>query len=142
MRWLLLDEIERIERGKRAFARSRVPQGECSPEPLLIEMMAQTGAVLLGAESDYQKDLIFAKIETADFTPPYTSGESVWIETSADAFRPEGAWMDGWVRTQDREIVRGRFLLMHVEGLNSEQHQPITFHPAFMNHFKVRDKIQ
>ncbi len=142
MRWLLLDQIERIEKGKRAFAKSRIPQTECSPEPLLMEMMAQTGAVLLGAESDYQKDLIFAKIEAADFTPPYTSGEPVWIETFADAFRPEGAWMDGVVRTKTHEIVRSRFLLMHVEGLNSQSKEPITFHPAFMNYFNVREKIQ
>ncbi len=142
MRWLVLDSIETIEKGKLARSRSKIPFCEYSSEVLMVEMMAQTGAVLLGAETDYQKDLVFAKIESVEFNPPYGSGESIWIEATAESFRPEGAWLDGVIRGPDREIAKCRFLLMHVDGFDSQIQKPITFHEAFMQHFDVRDKIK
>lgn len=141
MRWLLLDDIERIEKGKRAVAQSRVPAAEYSREVLMTEMMAQTGAVLLGAESDYQKDMVFAKIEFAEFLPPYQAGQRLRIEATAEGFRPEGAWIDGVIRTGDREVARGRLLLMQLEGLIPGHGKPVTFHQEFMEHFKVREKV-
>lgn len=142
MRWLVLDSIETVKKGETCRALSRVPSAEYSSEVLMVEMMAQTGAVLLGLETDYQKDLIFAKIEAVEFIPPYDCGQAIEIEAKAESFRPEGAWMDGVVRNHKGEIARARFLLMHVDGLDSKLCEPVTFHKAFMQHFKVRDKIQ
>ncbi len=142
MRWLLLDEILKIEKGKKAQTLSRIPSCEFSPEPLLIEMMAQPAGLLLGAESQYENDVIFAKIESVQFEDSFQSGDTIWIEASAESLRPEGAWIESMIRSEDKEIARGRLLLMQVDPLVSGQKKSVTFHEAFMNHFKVRTKVQ
>ena len=68
MRWLLLEKVHSIRKGEKAVASAKVPRAPYSLEVLFIEMMAQTGGLLVGAESNYQKDLIFAKIESAAIT--------------------------------------------------------------------------
>ena len=86
MRWLLLDQVQSILKGKKAVTLSKVPQAPYSSEVLFIEMMAQTGGLLVGAESDYQKDLIFAKIEQATITQVPKSGTPIHIEASTIQF--------------------------------------------------------
>ena len=79
MRWLLLDEVLTIRKGELARSRGRIPGGTFSPEPLLIEMMAQTGAVLLGAEDDFSKDMVFAKIQEANFSGALAAGQPIRV---------------------------------------------------------------
>ena len=141
MRWLLLDEVLSIQKKSKVCTRSRVPEGPVSAEPLLMEMMAQTGGLLLGAEKNFQDDIIFAKIETADFFDP-RPGEAVEIEASSESLRPEGSWMDASIKAQDgRRVAQSRFLLMSVGRLAPGVQEPIVFHEAFMNHFQVREKL-
>ena len=142
MRWLLLDEVIRIEKNTSALTRSRIPQGPVSPEPLLMEMMAQTGGLLLGAEKEFEEDIIFAKIDSADFFDPQP-GEPIEIEACSDSLRPEGSWMEASIKTSGgRPVARSRFLLMSVGRLAPEVKEPIVFHKAFMKHFRVLEKIQ
>lgn len=141
MRWLLLDEVVSIQKQNRASTRSRVPEGPASAEPLLMEMMAQTGGLLLGAEKNFQEDIIFAKIEKADFSDP-RPGEILEIEASSESLRPEGSWMDASIKTLDgRTVAQSRFLLMCVGRLQPGIQEPIVFHEAFMDHFRVLEKI-
>ncbi|MSR78403.1 MAG: hypothetical protein EXS63_09330 [Candidatus Omnitrophica bacterium] len=144
MRWLLLDEILKIEKGKIAQTRSHFPAADCefSPEPLLLEMMAQTAALLLGAESHYEKDLIFAKIESAEFKGSGQPKEALWIEAVSEELRPEGAWLDCVIRTECEEIASARLFLIHIDRLIPGQTNSVTFHEAFMNHFNVREKLK
>ena len=141
MRWLLLDEVVSIQKNK-ALTRSRVPDAPVSAEPLLMEMMAQTGGLLLGAEKNFQDDIIFAKIESADFFESRAE-EPLEIEACSECLRPEGSWIDAAVKTQDgKKIAQARFLLMSVGKLEPGIQEPIVFHEAFMNHFRVREKVQ
>ena len=140
MRWLLLDQVVVIEKKKRACSRSRVPETGFSPELAMIEMMAQTGALLLGAESDFKEDLVFAKIEKAEFSGGLRAGDSLEIEAASDNLRPEGAWFEGIIRHRGRSAASARFLLMNVGHLAGGG--PVTFHDAFMNYFKIREKIK
>lgn len=143
MRWLLLDEIIKIEKKVTARTRSRVPGGPVSPELLMMEMMAQTGALLLGAEKDFEEDVVFAKIERASFENGWRSGDSIEIEAASENLRPEGAWFEGSIRKMHGAVVaRGKFLLMNVGHLLPNQTKPVTFHEAFMNHFRVREKVR
>lgn len=143
MRWLLLEEVLEIRKGLRARSRSRVPGpgAEISAILLLMEMMAQTGALLLGAEEDFQKDLVFAKIDDAVFEGSYDPGDSIEVDVSSENLRPEGAWMDGVIRGPRGVVGRSRFLLMSVGRLAPGGERSITFHDAFMNHFQIRDKV-
>lgn len=141
MRWLLLDEITVIEKGKRVRAKSRVPEKGASPEVLMIEMMAQAGGLLIGAQTDYQEDLIFAKIEDAEFHQPLELGAPIEIEATSDAIKPAGGWIDAVIRNQGKPLAKARLLLMNVGPLRPETREPVSFHRAFMDYFKVREKV-
>ena len=142
MRWHLLDEVLEIRKGVSAHARSRVPVCEFSPEVLLIEMMAQTGALVMGAENHFKEDVVFAKIQDARFPAIPVLGESIEISASADGLRPEGSWMEGSVRNSHGVLASARILLIHPASLVPEKNESTTFHPAFMNHFKILEKIK
>ncbi|MDP3919666.1 MAG: hypothetical protein Q8R76_02520 [Candidatus Omnitrophota bacterium] len=141
MRWLLLDEVIGIEKGKAARTRSRVPNGVVSPEVLMTEMMAQTGGMLLGAETDFQQDLVFVKIEKASFSGDYKADDVLDIEVTSENLHPEGAWLDARIQSRNRTVAKSRLLLMEVSHLRESSAEPITFHAAFMNHFSVREKV-
>ena len=142
MRWLVLDEVVKIQKGKRALTRSRIPACEYSSEALMLEMMAQTGGMLLGAEFDYQGDCVFTKVENAEFTGSYQEGDPIEISASSDQLRSEGAWIDASITQGDDTIAKSRFMLVNVGQLIPGSGQSITFHEQFMTHFQIRDKIQ
>ncbi len=141
MRWLLLDEIEFIKKGKEAKTLSRIPDAPYSAETLLIEMMAQTGGLLVGAESDYQKNVVFAKIEFASFEPLPPVKTPIEIIAKADSLGEDGGWFAARILQSGKEIASAKIFLIAVAGLSSEQTSSVTFHDAFMNHFEVRKKI-
>ena len=141
MRWLLLEKVDSIHKGKKAIAFSKVPQAPYSPEVLFIEMMAQTGGLLVGAESDYQKDLIFAKIEHATITNIPKCGTPLQIEAWSESLGAEGGWLEATVTCAGGSVARAKLLLMAVAGLSAGQTKSITFHEAFMDHFNVREKV-
>ena len=141
MRWLLLEKVHSIHKGKKAIASSKVPQAPYSSEVLFIEMMAQTGGLLVGAESDYQKDLIFAKIESATIVNIPKSGTSLQIEAWSESLGAEGGWLEATITCAEGVVARAKLLLMAVGKLSPEQTKSITFHDAFMNYFNVREKI-
>lgn len=142
MRWLVLDEIILIEKGLKAQTRSRIPAQKYSAEVLMIEMMAQTGALLVGAENDFQHDLIFAKIQEAKFEQNCRAGDVIEIEARSENIRPEGAWLDAFIQNGSGKIAEGRLLLTNVGRLVQGMKNSITFHDAFMNYFKVREKLK
>ncbi|HOW87593.1 MAG TPA: hypothetical protein P5561_06420 [Candidatus Omnitrophota bacterium] len=141
MRWLLLEKVHSIQRGKKATASSKVPQAPYSSEVLFIEMMAQTGGLLVGAESDYQKDLIFAKIESATVTSVPKPGTPLQVEAWSESLGSEGGWLEATITCSEGPVARAKLLLMAVDGLSSSQKKSVTFHDAFMDHFKVREKV-
>ena len=141
MRWLLLDKVHSICKGKKVITSSKVPQAPYSAEVLFIEMMAQTGGLLVGAESDYQKDLIFAKIENVTISHVPVAGTPIQIEAWSESLGPDGGWLEGMISDAKGGIAKGKFLLMTVGHLVPEQTRSITFHDAFMNYFNIREKI-
>lgn len=142
MRWLLLDEVIEIKKSAEARTRSTVPDAEFSPEVLILEMMAQTGGLLVGAETDYRNDVIFAKIESAEFLTDWNPGEPIRITAVSPDVRPEGGWIDARVETMRGLAAHSRFLLMSVDKLVAGTHASITFHENFMNYFRVREKVK
>ncbi len=141
MRWVLLDEVLKIEKGKAAYTAGRIPSGDFGAEVLMIEMMAQTGALLLGAESDYSRDLVFAKIQEAEFLEGYCSGDRVEIKAASENLHPEGAWINAEMTAGGRPVARANLMLMIVGHFTEGNEKPITFHEAFMNHYRVREKL-
>ena len=142
MRWLLLDEVIEIQKGSSAKTRSRVPDAEVSAEVLLIEMMAQTGGLLVGAENDYKDDVIFAKIETASFPLTGVPGEKIEIKAVSEQCRPEGSWIEAVVESPRGVLAAAKLMLVHAGALVPGKKASTTFHEAFMNHFKIREKVR
>lgn len=143
MRWLLIDEILEIKKGKSARCKSRVPTGgEFSPEVLLIEMMAQCGGVLLGAENDYKDDVIFGKIEGAEFPLPGMAGETIEITALAEMIREEGTWVEANITSSRGVLAAAKIMLMKPGPLVPGKQESTTFHPAFIQHFKVKERVQ
>ena len=105
-------------------------------------MMAQTGGLLVGAESDYQKEVIFAKIESAIFEKVPAPGSAIKIEATSDGLAAEGGWIEGMITNTEGLVAKGKLLLMSVGRLMPEKPKPIAFHDNFMNYFKVREKVQ
>ena len=141
MRWLLLEKVHSIQRGKRAVASAKVPKAPYSSEVLFIEMMAQTGGLLVGAESDYQKDLIFAKIENATISNVPVPGTPLQIEAWSESLGTEGGWLEATITCAAGPVAQAKLLLMAVSGLSPVQTKSITFHESFMKHFSVREKL-
>lgn len=141
MRWLLLDEVLEIRKGEEARTLSRVPFGTVSPEILMIEMMAQTGGLLLGAETDFQEDLVIAKIERAVFFPGFRQGDLLTIEARCEELRPEGAWIGAHIECSGTRAAECRLLLVNVKRLVPGSPRPVTFHEAYMRHFRIRDRV-
>src|SRR3989338_11009406 len=112
MRWLLLEKVHSIRKGEKAVAFAKVPRAPYSSEVLFIEMMAQTGGLLVGAENDYKKDLIFAKIENATITSLPGPGTPLQIETWSEGLGTEGGWLEATITCAEGPVARAKFLLM------------------------------
>lgn len=143
MRWLLIDEVIEIQKGKSARCRSRVPApGEFSAEVLMIEMMAQCGGILLGAENDYKDDVVFGKIEAADFPMPGVPGEPVEITATAEMPGTESIWVEAQIANSRGVLASAKIMLLKPGALVPGKSESTTFHPNFMQHFKVKEKVK
>lgn len=140
MRWRLLDEVVEIRKGKSAFCRARIPSSEYSPEVLMIEMMAQTAGLLLGAQTDYLEDVVFAKIQDASFTA-LNPAQELEVRACCDDPRPDGAWFEATITQNGAPAAQASLLLMNVGHLQSGDAGPVSFHQAFMEHYQVRSKL-
>lgn len=90
--FLLIDEVEEMELGKRVVAnkyiapdsfwfRGHFPEHPVTPGVLTIEMLAQAGAVcVLSLPENKGKLAFFAKIDKAKFRRPVLPGDTVRLE--------------------------------------------------------------
>ncbi len=144
MRWHLLQAIEEIDPAGSAVTRAQLPAANdgVQRELLLLEMMAQTGGLALGVLDDFQSDLVFAKVDSADFSVSPSDTAGLRIEARLSEVREEGAWLDASVKSGSGIILaQARFLLARVPGLNKNSSTPVSFHRAFMEGYQVRSKI-
>lgn len=143
MRWVFLDKILELKKGRLARTLSRMPAaGGPSPQALLIEMMAQTAGLLAGAETSFEKDVIFAKIEKVFFENLPPEKEEIVIEALPDQAGENGGWFEASVSRGGEPFAKGRLLLMNAGRLVPEREGSVTFHRAFMEHYRVYDHLR
>jgi len=142
VRWHLLQAVEEIDPAGSAVARALLPE-DCGvqPELLLLEMMAQTGGLAFGVLNDFKTDLVFAKVDSADFPGPFLKASGLTIVARLSEAREEGAWIDAVVKAGSETIARARFLLAQIQGLNQNPAERVVFHQAFMDGYQIRSKI-
>lgn len=134
--WVWLDGVEVFERGKEVKAWK--VWKDFFPSGYLIEMMAQAGAVLLGAESNYQDDIVFTKIEGVGFSGRPGNGKRLEIQVQPTGLRREGGWFQGQIFQDGNKIVEGRILLMNIGRLRPDKVGPITFPKRLIEAIEVR----
>src|ERR1700683_776680 len=106
--FLLIDRIVEFERAKRVVAIKNVTMNESyfqghfpgapiMPGVLVIEAMAQAGAVLLLSELEdrHSKLAVFTGIDGAKFRRSITPGDQLRIEVNVVSFRPRAGKMEG-----------------------------------------------
>src|SRR5215469_4456046 len=116
--FLLIDRIVEIERKKRIVALKNVtanepffaghfPERPIMPGVLLVEAMAQAGAVLLLTEfpDRNQKLVFFTGIERARFRRPVIPGDQLRIEVEVLSWRRIAGRMDGKVFVDDKLVA-------------------------------------
>jgi 3-hydroxyacyl-[acyl-carrier-protein] dehydratase len=106
--FLLIDRIVEFERAKRvvaiknvtmneSFFQGHFPGAPIMPGVLVIEAMAQAGAVLMLSEMDdrHSKLAVFTGIEGAKFRRSITPGDQIRIEVDVVSFRTRAGKMAG-----------------------------------------------
>ncbi len=106
--FLLVDRIESIEEGRRVvgiknvtfnepFFQGHFPGAPVMPGVLIVEAMAQVGAVLLlrGIPDRHRKLVYFAGIDRAKFRRPVTPGDQLRIEVEVLKLRSRSARLRG-----------------------------------------------
>lgn len=125
MSWVWLDGVETFEKGKKVSAWKKWDAS--FPLTYLVEMIAQAGAILLGAESRFESDVVFTKIEAVEFLVLPEGEKRLLIEVEPEGLRLEGGWFRGRIFQGENKILEGRVLLMNVGRLRPDGQGPITF---------------
>ena len=112
MRWIWIDRILELERGRRCSAIKNVSLAEdvlhdhfpaterrpalpVMPNTLIIEGMAQTAGILVGHARDFQEKVILAKIGRARFHASARPGHCLRYDASLDRIDEHGASTTG-----------------------------------------------
>ena len=114
MRWIWIDRILELERGRRCAAIKNVslaedvlhdhfpatgdrPAQPVMPNTLILEGMAQTAGILVGHARDFQEKVILAKIGRATFSAAARPGHSLRYDATLDRIDEHGASTTGTV---------------------------------------------
>lgn len=147
MRWDLVTRFEVLKKGdfSRAvkeyqgdedFFKYHFPGKPRVPQAFLIEMIAQAGGVLFGLSLNFQKEIILAKIEEAEFFSDVKPPCQLVIEARIGDEREDGAWISGTVSCGEKEVAKANILLAVVDTL-IEGKKNIVFNEAFMKKYQI-----
>jgi len=118
MRWIWIDRIIELEKGRRCVAIKNVTLAEdvlhdhfpaegdrralpLFPNTLIIEGMAQTAGILVGHANDFAEKVILAKIGKATFTAHARPGTTLRYIAEIDRIDQNGASTTGHVELID-----------------------------------------
>ena len=112
MRWIWIDRFVSFEPGCRAEAVKNVSLAEehlhdhweafpIMPASLMIEGMAQTAGILVGAVNRFREKVILAKITTAEIDADVFPGQTIRYEAKLERMDDKGASTTGIVRRLD-----------------------------------------
>jgi 3-hydroxyacyl-[acyl-carrier-protein] dehydratase len=159
MRWIWIDKFEKFEVNVAATAVKNVSLAEdhlhdhfpgfpIMPASLMIEGMAQTSGILVGAARQFKEKVILAKIGKASFTRIVRPGEQVVYAARIVNVNEQGASIEGTItaRTtvsgQPAEVPVGTVDMMfsHIDNNMSGMKFPefnFVFNSQFMELFET-----
>src|SRR5579862_3752899 len=114
MRWIWIDKFEKFEVNVAAVAiknvslaeehlHDHVPGFPVMPASLMIEGMAQTAGILVGAARNFQEKVILAKIGKAVFSRIVRPGEQIVYSARIANVNETGAAIEGVVSVRATE---------------------------------------
>src|ERR1051325_6725201 len=117
MRWIWIDKFEKFEVNVSAVALKNVSLAEehlhdhfpgfpIMPASLMIEGMAQTAGILVGAARNFQEKVILAKINRAAFSRIVRPGEQLVYAAKIVNVTEQGAAIEGTITS--RSILNGQ----------------------------------
>jgi len=150
--WRILSAVDQIIPGQYAKARAQNWMSDYAPEFLMLEMMAQTGGLVIGSQHDFAGNVVFAKVESAEFG---TISKSAGLESNLallemvplviEAFAREGvgeqgSWIEAHVLAGETKVASAKLFLIDAGDLDGSNIS-VTFHPEFLEYYQVRNKI-
>ena len=150
MRWLLIDEFTEIRKGSLAKGRKCVTRSDEAltdefpvfpmvPHPLMCEMMAQVGGVLVGATIDFKKEVVLAKITDARFLRPVVPPASLEIEGALTDLGDTAARTSCLIRSAGEIVAKGDVFFGLFDFLGGSEGRSIVFSENFMESFAIRE---
>jgi 3-hydroxyacyl-[acyl-carrier-protein] dehydratase len=124
MRWTWIDRFVAFESGKSAVAVKNLSLAEdhfgdhfpgfpVMPAPLILEGLAQTGGILVGEISKYEKNVVLAKM-SARFHREATPGEQLTYSTTMLDLNETGARVSGTVHSGEELVAEAEIMFAHV----------------------------
>ncbi|HEY4329593.1 MAG TPA: 3-hydroxyacyl-ACP dehydratase FabZ family protein [Phycisphaerae bacterium] len=159
MRWIWIDKFEQFEVNVAAVAIKNVSLAEehlhdhfpgfpVMPASLMIEGMAQTSGILVGAARNFKEKVILAKIGKASFSRLVRPGEQLVYAAKIVNVSEQGAAIEGIVTSrltmdgQRTEVAVGLIEMMfsHIDNNMSGMKFPefnFVFNSQFMDLFET-----
>jgi len=159
MRWIWIDKFEKFEVNVSAVAIKNVSLAEehlhdhfpgfpVMPASLMIEGMAQTAGILVGAARQFKEKVILAKISKASFSRLVRPGEQLVYAAKIVNVSEQGAAIEGTITSrtaqngQSVELPVGQIEMMfsHIDNNISGMKFPefnFVFNSQFMELFET-----
>jgi 3-hydroxyacyl-[acyl-carrier-protein] dehydratase len=151
MRWIWIDKFIEFEPGKRAVAIKNVSLAEehlhdhfpgypVMPASLLIEAMAQTGGILVGAAKDFKEKVILAKITKACFYELALPGDQLRLEAVVENLADEAAAIRGTIVKGEILVSEISMMFSHIDQNMAGEKFPednFVFNEQFMNLLQI-----
>jgi 3-hydroxymyristoyl/3-hydroxydecanoyl-(acyl carrier protein) dehydratase len=152
MRWHLLKKFEYLKPGRPAratqsftggedFFAERFPGRPSVPEPLFVEMIAQTGGVLYGLSLGFSKEVVLAKIDSARFVREVNPPCDLTVEAAIEEEREEAAWITGIVRQNGEIVAEAKILLVAVDSLEGPAGK-VVFNEGFLKGYDIFNVVK
>jgi 3-hydroxyacyl-[acyl-carrier-protein] dehydratase len=125
MRWTWIDRFVSFEPGKSAVAVKNLSLAEdhftdhfpgfpVMPGPLILEGLAQTGGILVGAANNFEKNVVLAKMQAARFHREAFAGEQLTYSTTLIDMNDTGARVSGTAHSGSELVAEVEILFAHV----------------------------
>ncbi|MCA9113697.1 MAG: beta-hydroxyacyl-ACP dehydratase [Planctomycetaceae bacterium] len=131
MRWIWIDRFVEFEPGVQARAVKNISLAEehlhdhypgfpVMPGSLMIEGMAQTGGILLGQTSNFEKIVILAKVPDVTFHSWACPGDSLIYTARLLDARDEGGTVEVKAHIGERLVAEAEILFAHLDQTDPE----------------------
>jgi 3-hydroxyacyl-[acyl-carrier-protein] dehydratase len=126
--FLMIDKVIEIEKGVRIKALKNVsynepyfqghfPDKPIMPGVLIVEAMAQAGAVLVNYSSDYNDEFFYlGGIDKARFRKPVRPGDQIIIEMSIVRKKSKVYIVSGECSVSGEQVAEGQFMAVMEKG--------------------------